>query len=265
MGQLAKLTDNRLNAVQVERILTKVGIDLSNLDDDQKRELAEMYADEVQQSFEGVDLQPTRIKINKDSCTFVDPFGNSIKELRGVIVYKQKTRGYWPRGGGNIPECASTDGITGTTQDGSERKCAACPMNEWGTGEDEAGNPTRGKACKEMRRIFLANEDTAIPVVLTLPPTSIRAFDDYISARLSQHIIDIARETVITLSSAKSDNGFKYAVAEFTIGDPVPVPQMLGYKRLRERLREAAAGMDITAEDYDTGDVEQVDIDEEPF
>lgn len=243
-------------AIDVDATLERIGVDTSDLSGEEKQELAAVYASELSETQQGIDLQPTRLKINKDTCTFLDPFGNSRKELSGVICFKQKTRGYWPRGSGSdAPECSSMDGVIGTTQDGTERSCVGCPMNEWGSGVDESGEATKGKACKEMRRIFLVEGDASLPVVISLPPTSIREFDRYISARAAKNIVDLIMGTKITLKSEKSDHGFKYAVAEFTLGDPVPIPEFVKLKKIRERLKAAAAGMEITDDDYAADDV----------
>lgn len=237
---------------------------LEDLSPEERRELAELYRQELEISREGVDLQPIRFKINKEACAFIDPMGDTHKELRGIIVFKQKIRGYWNRAAeDNIPECFSHDGRIGIRRDsGEEHSCADCALNQWGSGEDEAGNPTKGKACKEMRRIFLVIEGYHLPIVVVLPPTSIKAFDRYESARLTQGIPDIARETIITLTLQHGAK-YTYAVANFRVGEPVPPGRMLELKRMRNALQPAAETMEIGEDDYMNG--EALDADEEPF
>ena len=249
-----------------ENALVKAGFDISELSPEEQQQLMELYKTELQVSQEGVDLQPIRFKINKDSCTFMDPFGNGHSELRGVIVFKHKVRGYWNRNSDDtIPECSSWDGRTGIVTDTNEqRACANCPMNAWGSGMDEAGNQTRGKACKEMRRLFVALDDYHLPIMLSLPPTSIKNFDNYISARITRGIPDIAAETIISLIPEKGGK-YSYAVAQFKMGDKVHPQRMLELNKLRSGIESAASRIGIEDEDYPNGDVADDLSDAEPF
>lgn len=241
-----------INPQEAAQILAAAGFDTKGMVEADLIQLAQIVRHELDTTKEGVDLQPTRIKINKDSCTFVDAFNASTDELRGVVVYKQKARGLWKRGE-NIPLCSSLDGVTGTADDENKMAlCAACPHNAWGSGVDEAGNPTAGKACKEMRRVFIAQENSELPVVLTLPPTSIKEFDKYISARVSQGIPDTAAETVFRLVPMKSDANFQYAVVQPKLGKRLSPQEMLRFSKMRSTLQVAAAKMAVVAEDYST-------------
>lgn len=248
-----------LDPGNVEEQLKQMGYEegqLEELTQEEKQQLVEMFSDELNQSSEGVNLKPVRVKINKDIQKFVDPFDEVMETLEGVIVYKHKARGYWPQGGGKVPECSSMDGITGTiTESGETRKCAECIFNEWGSAESEDGEKSKGKACKEMRRLYLDMEDYSLPLMLTLPPTSITEFDNYISARMTKGIPDIFKETIIELNKEES-HGYTYAVAKFSIGDKVEPKRIFELKDKRKLIKQAAAAEDITQEDY-------VDVDEE--
>lgn len=242
-----------------ENALVKAGFDVSDLTPQEQAQLAELYKTELQASREGVDLQPIVFTINKDSCTFMDPFGNGHSELRGVIVFKHKTRGYWEQGSDdNVPDCRSWDGDIGiTTETDEQHNCASCPHNAWGTGWDEAGNPTRGKACKERRRLFIAIKEYHLPIMISIPPASLSNFDSYISARLTRGIPDIAAETIITLSPV--NRGKKsYAVTQFRMGDMVEPRKMLELNQLRTSIAEIARAIEIDSyypdSDADTTD-----------
>lgn len=253
-----------------ENALVKAGFDLSELTPEEQAQLTELYQQEFEVSREGVDLQPVRFKINKDSCTFTDPFGNGHAELRGVIVYKHKVRGLWNRESENkIPECSSWDGKNGlATETNENRTCATCPMNAWGSGTDEAGNRTRGKACKEMRRLFVVLEGYHLPVMVSITPTSLKNFDSYISARLTRGIPDIAAETVITLS-LETGGRFPYAVAQFKMGERIAPKRMLELSKMRTGIEAAAAKIGIENEDYPMDDgngaAAATEDDDEPF
>ena len=52
----------------------------------------------------------------------------------------------------------------------------ACVGNSitYGTGTDDKGNPSKGKACKNMRRIYLLMDNDPNFYLLSVPPTSIK-------------------------------------------------------------------------------------------
>jgi len=244
---------------RIQDLVLPPGVDVTGMSEADIQALAEFYRQELELTSQGFDFQPTRYKINKDSCTFVDPFGNSVDELKGVIVFKHKARALWPRESeSNIPACSSMDGVTGQLSDEGREQlkipngqtCATCPFNQWGSGTDELGNPTKGKACKEMRRIFLLIEGQGMPAMVTLPPTSIKEFDQYISARAQQRIADIAAETIIRLVPA-GEGKFRYAKAQFKKGAAVPPQRMIELAKMRSAVQAAAerAGLDLH-EDY---------------
>lgn len=241
------------------------GMDLSGYTEAERQQIIAFYQAEMQESAQGVDLRVSRIKISRDTLQFVDEMGDTSKELRGVIVFKQKTRGYWDRtSDSDIPTCSSVDGVTGIlSADQSQRACASCPLNAWGSAVDENGNPTAGKACKEMRRVFVLPEGSSLPVVITLPPTSITPFDKYISARLAKGIADIATETVFGLAK-ESGGKFTYAVITCQSGAPVPPMRMMEFAKIRTSLQAAASRMTVVADDYDAGGSDTTTADD-PF
>lgn len=251
-----------------ENALVKAGFDVSGLTPQEQAQLAELYKNELQVSLEGIDFQPIRFKINKDSCTFLDPFGNGHPEVRGVIIFKHKVRGYWDKASDStIPECGSWDGEIGiVTETGEQKRCADCPYNAWGSGEDEAGNQTRGKACKEMRRLFIALDGYHLPIMISLPPTSIKNLNSHISARITEGIPDIAAETIITLTPERGGK-YTYAVAQFKMGDKVPPRKMLELSKLRSSIEAAAARIGIEDDDYMGHDdvIDMAEDDAEPF
>lgn len=92
----------------------------------------------------------------------------TVKEIVGVIIDHYPTRRYYREefgGGGHPPDCYSMNGITGIGDPGGE--CLHCPLNEWKTGKDG-----RGKACKEVHRIFILTKESLLPYLVALPPTS---------------------------------------------------------------------------------------------
>lgn len=141
----------------------------------------------------------------------------STEELPCIICAWHPCRGFWPGAfsGSEPPQCASPDGITGKGEPGG--LCAECEYNEWGTATDDKGEPTRGKACKEMRRLFVLLPNTMIPYVLTLPPTSLKQFTQYLVALSGAGLDYWAVETVITLATDKNNNGVSFSQCQFEL------------------------------------------------
>lgn len=77
------------------------------------------------------------------------------------------------------PDCSSCGGIF--PDPSSEKKqaemCAHCPQNHWGTGLGPDGKPSRGKACRQSKRLVLHMDGIDLPVILSLPPTSAKSLD----------------------------------------------------------------------------------------
>jgi hypothetical protein len=229
------------------------GMDVSGLSDEQKAELAVVLQGTYEDSKQGFNFKPQRFKINKDNQTFTDPLGNAHEELRGVVVFKQITRGYWDRSdqSNKVPVCSSIDGIVGVDKDKNKRPCATCPQNQWGSASTMERD-SKGKACKEMRRAFIIPSGQFIPIMVNLPPTSLRTWDDFWSARITQGISDLTAEVVLGLIPAKV-NSYDISVVKCKNGSKIPPLQILELNKIRNQFKDTWAKEEITDEDY--GDV----------
>ena len=145
------------------------------------------------------------------------------QSLTGVIVHHHPVNVYWEHdfdGSGGLPDCSSPDGKRGLdARTGEIRNCAACPFNQFGS-----GGKGSAKACKNTHRIYLLRENEALPILLTLPPTSLRAFKDYLAKRLimkGKRSTDVL--TSIKLKREKNADGIAYSACVFTkTGDLTP-------------------------------------------
>lgn len=150
------------------------------------------------------------------------------KELIGVIVGHKPQNAYWAdayTGENNGPDCYSDDSKTGIDSNTGEVKdCATCPFNQYGSAVNAQGQPTKGKACKNLHRIYLLQEGAMFPVIINIPPTSIKPFKDYLAKRL---LLRGKRPhqvlTKITLKKASSNDGITYSQCVFAkAGDLSP-------------------------------------------
>ncbi len=107
-------------------------------------------------------------------------------ELTGIIIGIRDWRTWWKDAFGDgskgPPSCASDDAIFGhgdrslDASDGyGKHDCLTCKWAQFGS--DQKGG--RGQDCAERRAIFLLTQETIYPMLLILPPTSIKPIDSY--------------------------------------------------------------------------------------
>ncbi len=130
------------------------------------------------------------------------------KELVGTIVAWKEGRVFWAdpySGEGQSPDCYSNDLVRGSGKPGGS--CQACPFNQWKS--DPKGGP--GKACKEVRSLFIVREGDVLPIVLTVPPSSLKNLRQYFTRLAAQAKIFYGVETALTLTRVKNSSGIAYS------------------------------------------------------
>src|SRR3990172_31347 len=80
------------------------------------------------------------------------------------------------------PDCFSYGGVTPDPSVATKESdtCAGCPQNQYGSAKDENGKAKKGKACGNTHRLVLKVEGVELPVLLSLPPTSTKSFNQYL-------------------------------------------------------------------------------------
>lgn len=258
-------------------ILQNGGLALSDLE---QLILAEAASDAA-----AFDPIPTKISISPGGVNlFTTTDGEAMRTFAGVIVLSQKARAYWPeKGTGAPPMCASHDGMHGrlvgeptSAQFNAAMTaktphlavpllssgkplpdsfiCAACPLSQYGS-VHQGGAQGKGQACKSLRRLVVLVDGWAQPALLTLPPTSIRAFDGYASGLARRRSAYFAVRTKFSLEAQKSATGDPYSIASFaaaeTLRDPAEVQAVIAIRRAFESLVRA---LPIEASEYDVMD-----------
>ena len=146
-------------------------------------ESCDFTAEELAEDMDGLSMSFSRIKIPSGGGKFFeiptdDPDNpESSTTLEGVILHHHAHCAYWLEGNDdedNKPLCSSFDGKTGIGTPGGT--CATCKLNTYGTAAKGAG-----KACKNMRVIYLLRSGEYLPIQINLPPTSIKPFKDFYS------------------------------------------------------------------------------------
>lgn len=134
------------------------------------------------------------------------------REFSAVVISQKSVRSYYAKkfsGGGEPPTCFSDDGMVGVGEPGGV--CSACPFSARGSALDDLGNPTKGSACKQRLLLLLALPDSPLPVILSLPPSSLAAWRKYLYGlvKAGRGISKVV--TAFKLEVAHSASGIKYA------------------------------------------------------
>jgi len=134
------------------------------------------------------------------------------KELVGVIVGIQNIRSYYAReytGGNEPPDCSSRDGIFGEpasdSAEGYGGRCSACPMSAWKSGKNG------GQACSQRKLLLLLQEDSMLPIVVNVPPTSLRELDQFLLRLTAKKLPFFKAVVALKLVKEKSSGGIDYA------------------------------------------------------
>lgn len=136
------------------------------------------------------------------------------KFLEGVILHSHNANAYWYKGedydDNTPPSCQSMDGKIGYGTPGG--LCVDCPYNRFGSDTKGTG---KGKACKNQRIIYLLCSGDVMPIQLSLPPTSIRPYTDFIKAAFVIRQRGICGSVVQIGLKKKSNGKDDYSVATF--------------------------------------------------
>lgn len=149
---------------------------------------SEFTAEELAEDMEGLQLNFPRVKIpSGGSLQFEIPSDDPenpdySKTLEGIILFNHPNNAYWPEGSeyddNSNPLCSSVDGKNGIGTPGGS--CTACAMNVFGSAAEG-----RGKACKNMRVLYLLRSGEFMPLQVTLPPTSLKPFREFMNQSFS--------------------------------------------------------------------------------
>ena len=166
---------------------------------------------EILSDYEGMEFKLDKIKFPAAGVTVFeipDSDGElqTVKDFSGVILFQHQVNGYYQEaytGGNNPPDCSSFDGRYGTGNPGGE--CRICPFNQYGSGQNQ------GKACKNRRWIYILRENEVLPIMLSIPPASLGAFNQYMKRLLCKRLRFSQVVTKLSLSKATNKGGVPYS------------------------------------------------------
>ena len=182
----------------------------------------EFTNEDMADDLEGLQISFQRVKIpGGGTLQFEMPSDNPeepdyAKTIEGVILYSHPNFAYWPDGmeyDDNVsPLCTSIDGKIGCGTPGGA--CAVCQFNKYGTATDAKGNPTKGKACKNMRNLYILRNGESMPIVLSLPPTSLRPYEEFFNGSFAMKRRP-SYTAVVQIGLKRVDGVNPYSVATF--------------------------------------------------
>jgi hypothetical protein len=156
-----------------------------------------------------------------------------LDELVGVPLRIGTQRGYWHKkfsGGNEQPDCSSDDGYIGTSKWAREdpsatapakedkgavpwrtNPCEDCPFNEFGTAVGDAEGGGLGKACKEVRQVFLLPPNSILPICVNVTPGSLAVFKAFRVSLLNGGLKATDVEVALQLDKAENAGGIVFA------------------------------------------------------
>lgn len=177
-------------------------------------------AEELAEDMDGIQLNFQQVKVPAGGALQYeipteDPDNPDYSRyLEGVILFHHPSNAYWPEtedgedDDNAPPQCQSLDGKVGYGSPGG--LCDACGYNRFGT-------RGRGKACKNMHMVYLLRSGEFMPLQVSLPPTSIKPFNEFVSRAFMLRRRGIC-SAVVQLGLKKMSNGKDdYSVTTFKL------------------------------------------------
>ena len=117
-----------------------------------------------------------------------------------------------------MPDCMSSDGVRpdAGVLDPQSESCATCPQNAFGSGRDQQGNPTKGKACTDNKIMAVLIPKYGV-FQLAIKPASLKNFAAYVKKLSASGIPITAVFTYVSFDPAES-----YPVLIFQFGGFLP-------------------------------------------
>ena len=198
-------------------------------------------SEDLADDMEGLQMSFQRIKIpSGGNLVFEVPTDdpdnpNYVKTVEGVLIHHHDANAYWPEGSeydeNTAPLCTSVDGKQGIGEPGG--LCAACALNLYGSAPEG-----RGKACKNMRMLYLLQSSENIPIQISLPPTSLKPFKTFINQAFLLRRRP-SYSSVIQIGLRKENNGGNdYSVATFRLVGNFEGEQLAQIRSYTESFKE---------------------------
>lgn len=247
---------------------------------------------EMENEDSAFDFIPSRIMFpSGTSTTFQTSDGDVIKPgFEAVICVSQKARALWEsKETKRIPPlCQSNNGVVGYFDHSDPERvkaalalsikhpalrvldaqsadgpfpCNTCPFAQWGS--DLRGGS--GQGCKSLRRLIVMIKGWTMPAILTVPPSSIKVLDQYLSARVQRGEPYFACWTRFDLSKETNKAGQTYAALRLSYASPLTQEEKYGVRDLRARYVQLVREIGIDSSDYEVSEATTSEEGNVPF
>lgn len=207
---------------------------------------------DVSQNTEGITPRLPQIKIIHRGQLYEMPDDTKVPSFEGIILDQHPANAWWEKdisesGGNAIPDCFSLDAIT--PEPNSEKlqsqKCADCPQNQFGS-DKKTG---KGKACKNMKRLHILMEGSSLPRRLTVPPTSIKSFESYLTNLIDRGLPYACCVSTFSLAKKVSES-FEFAEIKLNLDRVLNKEELIYVAKLIKQYKEEARHQEIRADEY---------------
>lgn len=178
------------------------------------------------------------------------------KEIEAVVIFTHRVNGFWAGAYGDedqnkAPICSSIDGKKGLNlETGEIIECENCPYNQYGSATDQKGNQSKGKACKNMRRLYLMMDGDPNFYLLTVPPTSIKDVNKQLAKIMAGGTPYTGLVLKFTLEKTANAAGVAYSKVVISKAGILPASVSSIAQEMRRQIKEQYQSMAITMEDY---------------
>lgn len=173
----------------------------------------------------------------------------NVESIEGIIIHFRDVRAYWPEEytGANVPpSCSSDNGVVGVGDPGGA--CQSCKFALFGSADKG-----EGQACKQSRMCFVLRPTDLMPVVIPLPPTSLKACKSYFY-RLASKVLQFQDVvTRFTLTESANATGMKYSKCELNVSRLLTDEEIMKVRSAAIAMREAFGTVTIKADDLPQG------------
>jgi hypothetical protein len=172
--------------------------------------------------------------------------------VEGIIMHFRDVRSYWKEkygsGAGNVPpDCSSEDGLVGVGKPGGD--CQTCPLAQFGTAVNEKGEPAAGQACRQIRLMLLLRQESMVPMLVVIPPSSSKNARQYFLRLISNGYNYYGVTTQLRLEKAKSAGNVVYSQATFAMGRKLEAHELERVQLIAIAMKEMFAKVTVVHAD----------------
>jgi hypothetical protein len=181
--------------------------------------------------------------------------------IDGIIVYFRDNKAMWVKsqeesGGGSSPDC--TGRLIPIDEAGSKvwqgrgvrwegdtvgpHDCGNCPFDQFGSSDKGAG-----KKCKDTRMLGVLMQDSVLPMLVNVPPTSLAIIRKFFTQLLARRIPFYGVRVSIGLNKTKNKAGTDYCEVTLSVLETLSPEIREQVKSYVEMIRPALERVEVDA------------------